>query len=186
MNVQTPVRMDKSAFLAWVQGREERYELVDGRPIMMTGASLNHGRIVGNLYIALRRQLDPQWEVIADFGLDSTPRTLRYPDILVHRAGRDGSSYTTADPVLLAEVLSPSSEALDLGDKAAEYLRLPGLQAYLVLAQNDAKAWVWQRDGSAFASGPQVTTGLDRSITISVPALNLPFAEIYRGVIAQN
>lgn len=184
MNVQTPIRMDKSAFLAWIQGQEERYELVDGHAVMMTGASLNHGRIVGNLYVALRQRLDPQWEVVADFGLDSAPRTLRYPDILVHRAGRDGASYTTDEAVLLAEVLSPSSEALDLGDKAAEYLRLPGLRAYLVFAQNEAKAWIWRREGSTFASGPHVTSGIEQSITVSVPKLNLPFAEIYRGVIA--
>ena len=186
MNVQVPVRMDKSAFLAWVQGREERYELADGRVVMMVGASRNHARIVGNLYYALRRQLASEWEVIAEFGLDSGPSTLRYPDLVIERAGRDGASYTTGDPVLLVEVLSPSSEALDLGDKAAEYLKLPSLQAYLVLAQNEAKAWVWQREGSAFASGPQVTSGIEQSITIAMPALSLPFAEVYRGVLEQN
>ena len=44
MNVQLPVRMDKAAFLDWVQGREERYELDRGRVIMMTGG---HGHIGG-------------------------------------------------------------------------------------------------------------------------------------------
>src|SRR5262245_50052625 len=113
MNVQIPASMDKAAFLAWVQGREERYELANGRVVMMVGASLNHGRIVGNVYFALRSQLDPRWEVIAEFGLDSTPRSLRYPDILVHRAGEDGSRLVTSEPVLLVEVLAPSSETLD-------------------------------------------------------------------------
>ena len=46
MNVQLPVHMDKTAFLAWVQGREERYELVGGRVVMMTGASRTHGILV--------------------------------------------------------------------------------------------------------------------------------------------
>jgi Uma2 family endonuclease len=96
MNVQLPVHMDKTAFLAWVQGREERYELVDGRVVMMTGASRTHGILVLNIAMLLRSQLDPT-TVIADFGLDAGPRTLRYPDIMVDRAGGD---YTTSDPVL--------------------------------------------------------------------------------------
>jgi Uma2 family endonuclease len=186
MNVQIPGYMDKAAFLAWVQGREERYELENGRVVMMVGASLNHGRIVGNVYFALRRQLDPQWEVIAEFGLDSSPRTLRYPDILVHRAGGDGSRLATSEPALLAEVLSPSSETLDLGDKAAEYLHLPSLQAYLVLAQNEAKAWVWQREPTAFQPGPTVISGVEQSVAIKALAVDIPFSEIYRNVSRQD
>ncbi len=186
MNVQVPRNMDKAEFLAWVQGREERYELANGRIMMMVGASLSHGRIVGNLYFTLRRQLDPRWEVVADFGLDLAPRTLRYPDILVHSAGQDGASFTTNEPVFLAEVLSPSSEALDLGDKAAEYLHLPSLQAYLVLAQNEAKVWIWQRDGSQFPPGPTVIAGDAETVRIGSLAAELPLSVIYKGVLDQK
>ena len=87
MNVQLPGQMDRAAFLAWVQGREERYELADGRVIMMTGASRTHGILVLNIAMLLRSQLDPT-TVIADFGVDAGPRTLRYPDIMVDRSGR--------------------------------------------------------------------------------------------------
>ena len=54
MNIQLPPDMDKAAFLAWVQGREGRYELVDGRVVMMVGASRAHGRIVRNLLMFVR------------------------------------------------------------------------------------------------------------------------------------
>ena len=118
MNVQLPAHMDKSAFLAWVQGREERYELVEGRVIMMVGASRAHGLIVRNLLVLLNRVLDPQrWMVIADFGLDAGPQTLRYPDIMVDGADGDGADYTATAPALLAEVLSPSTASFDLRDK---------------------------------------------------------------------
>jgi Putative restriction endonuclease len=53
MNVQLPVRMDKTAFLDWVQGREERYELDRERVIMMTGGSRAHWQITANLFKAL-------------------------------------------------------------------------------------------------------------------------------------
>jgi Uma2 family endonuclease len=184
MNVQLPAQIDKLAFLAWAGKRAERYELVEGRVVMMVGASLNHGRIVGNLYFFLRRQLDPQWEVIADFGLDAGPRTLRYPDILIHRAGRDGAGFTTSEPILLAEVLSPSSETLDLSDKAAEYLQLPSLEAYIVLSQGEPKAWVWLRATSGFPPGPQVIEGKDQSIRIPALSIDLALVDIYQGIAA--
>ena len=140
MNVQLPLHMDKPAFLEWVQRQEGRYELADGRVVMMVGASRAHGAIVRNLVLILCGQLDPrEWEVIAEFGLDAGPKTLRYPDIVVDRAGGRAGDYTATAPVLLVEVLSPCSHGLDLKDKAAEYLRLPSLAAYIVFAQREAR-----------------------------------------------
>src|SRR3974390_1307445 len=141
MNIQLPRHIDKSAFLAWVQGREGRYELAEGRVLMMVGASRNHGIIVGNLYSLIKAQLDPrEWTVIAEFGLDTGPRTLRYPDIVVDRKGGRGGDFTATTPALLLEVLAPTTATYDLGDKAAEYLRLPSLFAYLAFAHDDATA----------------------------------------------
>ena len=183
MNVQLPLQMDKSAFLAWVQGREERYELVDGRVVMMTGASRNHGRIIRNVLALLSTQLGSQWEPIAEFGIDSAPRTLRYPDIVVDRASASGDDYRAIEPILLIEVLSPTSEAIDLGDKAAEYVHMPTVQAYIVLAQNEPKAWVWVRRDADLLEGPTVTSGPDLHLVIAAPALNLPLSAVYRGVL---
>jgi Uma2 family endonuclease len=88
MNVQLPVHMDKAAFLAWVQGLEGRYELANGRVVMMVGASRAHALIVRNLLALLQGQLDSQlWTVLADFGIDAGPETLRYPDVMVEQAG---------------------------------------------------------------------------------------------------
>ena len=71
MNVQLPVRMDKTAFLDWVQGREERYELDRGRVIMMTGGSRAHGQITANLFKALDARIDPEkWAVLPEFGIE--------------------------------------------------------------------------------------------------------------------
>jgi Uma2 family endonuclease len=184
MNVQLPIQMDKSAFLTWVQGREERYELVDGRVIMMTGASRNHGRIIRNVLALLSAQLDPQWEPIAEFGLDAGPRTLRYPDIVVDRASAGGEDYRAIEPILLVEVLSPTSETIDLGDKAAEYVHMPTLHGYIVLAQNEHKAWVWLRGRANMLEGPTVISGPDQRLTILGLTLELPFSAIYRGVLA--
>jgi len=183
MNVQLPVHMDKAAFLAWGQGLEGRYELANGRVVMMAGATRGHSLIVRNLVAILHGQLDPQqWTVLADFGLDAGPTTLRYPDIVVDSADGRTSDYVATAPVLLAEVLSPSTSDLDLGDKAAEYLQLPTLAAYLVLAQNEYKAYVWTREASTFPDAPSVIKGRDKILRIAALDLILPLGAVYAGI----
>src|SRR5215469_9456476 len=110
MNVRPNLSMSKAAFIEWSAVEEERCELVAGRVVMMPRPSLAHGMIVMNLAVLLRTRLDPkQWVVVAEFGIDSGPETLRYPDLVVDFAGGSGKSYTASAPVVLAEVLSPTS-----------------------------------------------------------------------------
>jgi Uma2 family endonuclease len=182
MNVHLPVHLDKAGFLAWAEGREERYELAQGRVVMTVGATRAHGMIVRNLLVILHGQLNPlEWTVISDFGLDLGPETLRYPDVMVERAGADGKERMTSEPVFVAEVLSPSTTDIDLGDKAAEYLGVASLSCYLVLSQDTPKAWVWQRGLAGFPPGPHVIVGQK---ILRVAALNaaLPLGAIYAGV----
>jgi Uma2 family endonuclease len=183
MNVQLPMHMGKDAFLAWAEGREERYELVDGHVVMMTRPRRAHAIIVGNLIVALRRRLDPRkWTVIAEFGLDAGPRTLRFPDIVVDQVGGEMDDRWASGPVLLAEVLSGSSRKTDLEDKPVEFLRIPSLQAYLVFAQREAKAWVWLREAASFASQARELVGLDQVIHITALETELPLIEVYAGL----
>jgi Uma2 family endonuclease len=180
MNVQLPLRMNQPAFLDWVQGREERYELDRGRVIMMTGGSRAHWQITANLFKALDARVDPKrWAVLPEFGIALPPESIRFPDIVVDRAGEAAGDLTATAPVLIAEVLSPSSERVDLGDKSAEYLRLPSLAAYLVLAQDQIKAWLWTRGPSGFPAGPEVLDGRDAVIRIETLGVNLTLDEVY-------
>jgi Uma2 family endonuclease len=184
MNVQPQLPMDNATFLDWVQGREERYELAGGRVVMMTGATRRHGVVVGNLFELLRARLDRnQWVVFTDFGIDVRPGTIRYPDIVVDVQGAKGDTFTATAPALVAEILSPSTMKIDLGDKAADYLQLTSLATYLILAQDEVKAWVYSRSGEKqFPAGPQVLAGADASISIPLLKTDLPLLDIYAGV----
>jgi Uma2 family endonuclease len=84
--------------------------------------------------------------------------------------------------VLIAEVLSPSSERTDLGDKSAEYLRLPSLAAYLVLAQDEIKARVWTRGPAGFPCGPDISEGTDAVVRTEALGIDLPLHEVYARV----
>jgi len=70
----------------------------------------------------------------------------------------------------------------DLGDKAAEYLRLPSLLAYLVFAQDEMKAWVWTRGPTNFPASADVLEGESAVVRIARLALDLPFAAVYERV----
>jgi Uma2 family endonuclease len=149
---------------------------------MTTGGSRAHWQITFNLAKALDARLDPnKWAVLPEFGVDLEPESVRFPDVTVDIAGETGTDLTATGPVLIAEILSPGSERVDLGDKAAEYLRLPSLAAYLVFAQDQMKAWVWTRGPAGFSSGPDVLEGSDAAVRIEALGIALPLGESTRG-----
>jgi Uma2 family endonuclease len=119
--------------------------------------------------------------VLTAFGVDVSPGTLRYPDVLVAKASKSYKDFTATEPVLLAEVLSPSTETVDLGDKLAEYARLPSLAAYVVLAQSGPKAWVWLRVDGNFLP-PTVRSGRDAVLNVAALGLSIKLADFYEGV----
>jgi Uma2 family endonuclease len=185
MNVRPDLRMSKAAFIDWNVAEGERCELVEGRVVMMPRPSRAHGLIVMNLSLLLPARLDPkQWNVIAEFGLETGPDTLRYPDVVVDRAGGGNKDYTATAPVLLGEVLSPSTAEIDLGDKAAEYQRMPSVLAYIVLSQDEPKAWVYLRTDSQLRA-PELILGTDSIIRVADLNLDLPMADIYAGIRAE-
>ena len=110
MNVQLPAICDKSAFLAWVQGCEGRYELVEARVIMMV-RRLASSRLI----VESARSVEPcTGSAALDGNCGSSAsmparRPLRYPDIMVDGPDGAGADYTATAPALLAEVLFPSS-----------------------------------------------------------------------------
>jgi Uma2 family endonuclease len=181
MNVQLPRPMDSAAFLAWSEGREGRYELANGRVTMMTGGSVGHALVVHGLSAALNSRLaGTYWIALtSDLGVKVSAATVRYPDVVVHRRGAKRRELAAITPALISEVLSPSSVTNDLGDKAAEYLHLASLSAYLVLSQDEPKAWVWVRDAVDFPPGPTVIEGIDKIILIPALSIELPLSEVY-------
>lgn len=177
--------LDKAAFLRWAEGREGRYELKGGRVVMMTGGSKNHARITMRIAARLVNALaQDTWAVTtADLAVEIGP-DVRYPDVLVERLDNEGRSLSTTSPVLIVEVLSPSSIGTDMSSKAAEYMSLASLQAYVVASQDEPIVWVWQRDPETgtFPRHPAEIAGRDKSLEIAPLAIALPLAEIFRGI----
>ena len=183
-------RLDKASFFAWLQGQEGgRYELKDGEIVMHAGSTQNHFRVASHFVAALSRRLDLDcWMVgSADFAV-LIGDDVRYPDVLVARPLDEGSAMATSSPVVIIEVLSPTSSSRDLNVKLAEYTSLASLECYIVASQDEPIVWIWQRaaDTREFPKLATEIAGAAAKITIPSLALSLPLAEIYRGITARS
>lgn len=188
MNAPLDLKLDKDAFLTWVQGREGRFELQESMVVMMTGASRNHWLLTKRFLRALDRRLDDDsWNVGASDLAVVTGGDVRYPDVLVEPTGGEGTDLASRNPKLIVEVLSPSTLTLDLTTKSAQYTALPSLEAYIVASQDEPHVWVWQRPSSdrkdrPFPRAPEEIVGFEGSISLTAFDIALPLSEIYRGI----
>ena len=188
MNTHARVPMDKHAFFDWGESQEGRYELKDGRIVMMVGAGRRHADISADMVFALKSRLDRKaWSVTtAEFAVE-IDGDIRYPDVLVEKAGGNPKARSTSEPMLVAEVLSPSSIALDMNVKAAEYMSLASLETYIVAAQDEPRLWVWNRSteaGRAWPKAPLEVHGRDKAVPVPSLGVELPMAEIYAALPA--
>lgn len=189
MNVRPDLPTTKAGFLRFIEKQEGgKYEW-DGKRgvvVMMVDVTRAHGRVVRNVLRLLEAGPNAfSFDFMVEaFGVEIGDST-RFPDIVVEpRSDGPPTERRARAPLVLVEVLSPSSLYVDLRDKPLEYLRLPTLQSYLVFAQDAARAWVWQRDAQGqFPERPEEIEGLDASVAVPALSLPLPLAEVYRGVL---
>jgi Uma2 family endonuclease len=186
MNQHARPPMTPATFFRWAEGREGRYELKDGAIAMMVGSTIMHAWITADLQEAVRARLDRRrWRVATTDIAIEIGADIRYPDVVVLPSSVDGRRRSSSLPVLVAEVLSPSSAALDLHVKAAEYMSLNSLETYIVAAQDEPRLWIWNRSaesGRAWPKAPEPYFG--REVIVPVPALGLalPMAEIFEAL----
>nr|WP_295466389.1 Uma2 family endonuclease [Mesorhizobium sp.] len=186
MNIQSRLPTTPDEFLRWNEGREGKWDFVEGRIVdMMVKVSRNHAIIAARLTTILGQSLPfPPFTVsTADFGV-KTARSVRYPDVMVDQERGSGADLAAASPVLIAEVLSRSTMAIDFNQKAQEYQTLGSLRHYLVLAQDEPRVWLWSQDG--VWSEPSMTEGLEGEIALPAIGLTIRLMSIYSGLFDQQ
>ena len=130
-------RMTAAEFLAWDAGQTIKHEFVGGDVFAMAGGEDRNATAAGNLYIALRQHL--RGSPCRVYGSDvklrvDTADSFFYPDLMVTCSAADAADrLIKREPVLVVEVLSPSTAAYDRGDKFASYRQLPSLAEYLLV-----------------------------------------------------
>ena len=164
-----------------------RYEYVEGEIIPMLGDSLAHNQIAGNFSVFLDRAFgDRDCAVyIESIRLRVSPTKYRYPDVLAlcGEPVTDGKNPPALlNPMLVVEVLSPSTQAIDQGEKFFEYWHIPGLTDYVLVAQEAVSVTHCARQNDRQWSATEYTSLTD-SLTFASLGVTLALSDIYRKMV---
>jgi len=141
-------------YLAIERAAEVRSEYYNGRMYAMSGGSYRHLIIIGNLGRHLGNALAERNCTVgtSDMRVRVSPSGLyTYPDVIVvcgKPTFADGSADTLLNPIVLIEVLSPSTEGHDRGFKSAQYRRIESLQEYALVSQTEPRVEIFRRQSA--------------------------------------
>ena len=193
-----PYRFTVEEYLAFERASEERHEYLDGVIYAMAGESPNHGRICTNLGGLLYAQLrgSPCEAFTKDTKVCCGPYRAHtreglyaYPDLVVvcgamqfHGQAQD----VLVNPKAIVEVLSPSTEAFDRGEKFRRYRTwLPTLSDYVLVAQDRPLIdhYHRQEDGTWTLHALE---GLQAHLHLETIGCTVPLAEVYDRMVFQH
>jgi len=139
MNAPAIKRLTLSEFLAWSETQEGRgYELVRGQIIAMAPERAEHvqaKRRAANALEAAIQGAGLTCETFVDgLAVAVDEETSYVPDALVNCGEEIGpDSLIAPNPIIVVEVLSPSTRGIDKTTKLADYFRVPGLSHYVIV-----------------------------------------------------
>jgi Uma2 family endonuclease len=108
-----------------------------------------------------------------------------YPDLSIvcgESEFEDDHFDTLLNPLVLVEILSPSTEAYDRGQKFRQYRRIPSLRVYVLIEQERPAAEVFTKTDAGTWTLSEAR-GLDGSITLDPPGLTLRLSDLYERVV---
>jgi Uma2 family endonuclease len=183
-----PRRSTYADYLAAEQTSESRLELIDGVIVAMAGGSNEHNAVAGRFAGAFSARVPPgcfYYTPDQRFWIAATARG-RYSDgsiICGKPANPAHDAQATTNPVVVVEVLSPSSEGDDDGEKRRDFESLESLQAYVIAAQDARWVKVYRRsERGAWGEQPGVYRDGE---TVALPRLTSAISvdEIYEGIL---
>ncbi|MGK7905220.1 MAG: Uma2 family endonuclease [Hormoscilla sp.] len=167
-----------------------KHEYREGEVYAMSGVSKAHDKIAGNLFAMLRshtrgkgcRVYTPDMKVRVE-----AADVFYYPDVKVTcdaRDDRNPDEQFIRYPRLIVEVLSPTTQAFDRGDKFADYRLLETLQEYVLISQKKMSVECFRRN----AEGRWVlyTYGSGEEVHLASVDFRCPIADIYEDVPGLN
>lgn len=164
-----------------------KYEFVYGEVYAMAGTSDNHNRIVNEIVARLVVHLrDSRCEPFSgEIKVRVSPNVYYYPDVLVSCEESPENPYFRNEPILIVEVISPSTEHIDRREKLLFYQQMPSLQEYVVIEQKKISIEVHRRR----SDGTWITYFFnhnDDEVEFQSVDLTMKIKEIYRRVKFEN
>jgi len=181
--IESSTTLTEEEYLGFERSSEIKHEYLSGHVYAMVGATRKHNLIIWNVASALHRQLrgNPCEAYINDMRV-KIPKTgdYTYPDIVVVCETpllSDDYSDTLINPLLIIEVLSPSTEAYDRGEKFKRYRSIESFSEYVLIAQDKMAADHFVKQNNIWT-----ILEVDQEIRLVTIDCLLTFPEIYDRV----
>jgi len=181
MNIltKTPVTVDE--YLVWAEGRPGRYELYEGVVYAMTPERAVHAKIKLAIHMAffagVRARRLPCHVMPDGMTVRIDDSTAHEPDGLVYCGPElPPSTLLVPNPIIVFEVLSPSSQRIDATRKLAGYFRVPSVMHYLIVDPDQSLVIHHARQGDDSILTRIVREGV---IALDPPGLELALADVY-------
>jgi Uma2 family endonuclease len=148
MNARAQPKLSLEAYMAWEELQPERHEFYRGEVFAMVGAKRIHGRVVNNLAAELRQALkgSPCQVFHEGMKLQVVDDAVLYPDLFVTCDKDDlATEQVFRAPMLVIEVLSPSTQGYDRSQKFALYRRLKSLREYVLVDPESRRVEAFRR-----------------------------------------
>jgi len=176
-------RLSREEFRRWAEGQRRRYERVAGEPVAMSPERVQHVRVKTRVWAALDRAITAAGLACEALGdgvtVEVDDDTDYEPDAVVNcGAPVPADAVSATNPVIVVEVLSPATQAVDTSDKLADYFRVASVQHYLIVSARRREIIHHQRSGEGITSRV-VNLG---SIRLDPPGIAIEVAEIYAGL----
>lgn len=146
MSVALHEPMTLAAFLDWEERQELRYEFDGFQPVAMTGGTARHELIGNRLRTLLTNRLDGtpcrSWGPTTKIEVQGR---IRYPDACVNCTRVAPGDTIIPEPVVVFEMLSPSTSRTDRIEKLREYQATASIQRYVILEQDSMAATAYSR-----------------------------------------
>ncbi len=161
---------------------------IQGEPARgMAGGSQTHSRVIRNATMAFHTRLkgSPCEVLSSEMRLRVTvAEAMFYPDVLVHCTPTEDPAHTLelTEARLVLEVLSPSTQVFDKGDKLKAYRQLSGLQHIVLVNSQEQQAWSCHRDTPEGEWQPLLPWARGTALQLKSLGLEIPWGEIYDGV----
>ena len=170
-------------YLAGEREAVVRHEYVDGQVYAMAVARDRHNRIALNIASRLNDHLaDDECEAfMSDMKIKVDAALCYYPDVVVTCDPPGGDAYARAQPRLVVEVTSPSTERIDRTEKLHAYRRVESLREYVIVSQ-DAPFAELHRRGADGAWTVEAVSELTGRLALDSVGLTLSLRDVYRNV----
>ena len=177
-------RMTLAEFLRWEDATDTRYELLAGQPVAMAPPAPAHGflaaRLCARIEGALQSRRPCMVQIEAGIARPDRDDTCYVADLAVTCKPPRSGEQLISDPVLIVEVLSPTTGLHDRHTKVADYRRIASVEEILLIDSTSIFAEVLRREGDRWIT--EIVRGPLATLSLVSIGLTATMSELYEGI----